>query len=106
MNKKEGYWKKMDITKWEMNPMEQIDSNLLFRDKDYAFSKMCFQETFNLNNKVDLLGYYYYSNINNIKCVLKNIEKFSIDSLIAFSKEIEPTVTDTVTIWSNLASNV
>ena len=43
MNKKEGYWKKMDITKWEMNPMDQIDSDLLFRDKNYAFSKMCFQ---------------------------------------------------------------
>ena len=96
----------MDITKWEMNLMEQSDSNLLFRDKNYAFSKMCFQETFNLNNKGDLLGYYYYSNINNIKIVLKKIEKFSIDNLVSFSKEIEPTVTDTVTVWSNLASNV
>ena len=106
INKKEGYWKKMDITKWEMNPMEQIDSNLLFRDKNYAFSKMCYIETFNLNNKGDLLGYYYYNNINNVKIVLKNIEKFSIDNLVSFSKEIEPTVTDTVTVWSNLASNV
>ena len=105
-NKKEGYWKKMDITKWEMNPIEQIDSNLLFRDKIYAFSKMCFQETFNLNNKGDLLGYYYNNNIINIKNVLKNIEKFSLDNLVSFSKEIEPTVTDVVNVWSNLASNV
>jgi len=106
MNKKEGYWKKMDITKWEMNPMDQIDSALLFRDKNYAFSKMCFQETLTLNHKGDLLGYYLSNNIVNIKNVLKNIEKFSIDNLVSFSKEIEPTVTDVVNVWSNLASNL
>ena len=105
-NKKEGFWKKMDITKWEMNPMDQIDSALLFRDKNYAFSKMCFQETQNLNNKGDLLGYYYINNVNNINESFKNIEKFSIDNLVAFSKEIEPTVTDVVNVWSNLASNL
>ena len=106
MNKKEGYWKKMDITKWEMNPIDQIDSALLFRDKNYAFSKMCFQETQNLNNKGDLLGYFYICNIENIKNVLKNIEKFSIDNLVSFSKEFEPSVTDVVNVWSNLASNL
>ena len=106
MNKKEGYWKKMDITKWEMNPMDQIDSALLFRDKNYAFSKMCFQETQNLNNKGDLLGYFYICNIENIKNVLKKIEKFSIDNLVSFSKEFEPSVTDVVNVWSNLASNL
>ena len=106
MKKKEGYWKKMDITKWEMNPMDQIDSALLFRDKNYAFSKMCFQETVNLNNKGDLLGYYFSNNINNIKNSLKNIEKFSVDNLVSFSKEIEPTVTDVINVWTNLASNV
>ena len=106
INKKEGLWKKMDITKWEMNPMEQIDSALLFRDKSYAFSKMCFQETFNINSKGDLLGYYYCNNIKNIKNVFENIEKFSIDNLVNFSKGIEPTVTDVVNVWSNLASNL
>ena len=106
MNKKEGYWKKMDITKWEMNPMAQIDSALLFRDKNYAFSKMCYQETMVLNNKGDLLGYYYRNNIINIKNVMDSIEKFSVDNLVSFSKEIEPTVTDVVNVWSNLASNL
>ena len=104
-NKKEGYWKKMDITKWEMNPMAQIDSALLFRDKNYAFSKMCYQETMVLNNKGDLLGYYYRNNILNIKNVLNDIEKYSVDNLIDFSKQIEPTVTDVVNVWSNLESN-
>ena len=96
----------MDITKWEMNPMAQIDSALLFRDKSYAFSKMCYQETMIVNNKGDLLGYYYRNNILNIKNVLESIEKFSIDNLVSFSKEIEPTVTDVVNVWSNLASNL
>ncbi len=96
----------MDITKWEMNPMEQIDSALLFRDKNYAFSKMCFQETMNLNNKGNLLGYYFSNNIINLKNVLENIEKYSIDNLVAFSKEIEPSVTDVINVWSKLASNL
>ena len=106
LNKKENLWKKMEINKWEMNQMTQIDSVLLFRDKNYAFSKMCFQETMNLNNKGDLLGYYYINNILNIKNVLVNIEKYSVDNLVDFSKEIEPTITDVVNVWSNLASNL
>lgn len=106
LNKKEGYWKKMDITKWEMNPMEQIDSALLFRDKNYAFSKMCFQETMNLNNKGNLLGYYFSNNIINLKNILEKIEKYSIDNLVSFSKEIEPSVTDVINVWSKLASNL
>ena len=106
MNKKEGYWKKMDITKWEMNPMAQIDSALLFRDKNYAFSKMCYQETLIVNNKGDLLGYFYRNNFINIKNVMDSIEKFSVDNLVGFSKEIGPTVTDVVNVWSNLASNL
>lgn len=104
-NKKEGLWKQMDITKWELNPMEQIDSALLFRDKLYAFSKMCFQETMNLNNKGDLLGYYYYANYKNFKEVCKNIEDESVKRLSEFSTEIEPTVTDMVNVWTNLANN-
>jgi len=106
INKKEAYWKKMDITKWEMNCMEQVDSSLLFRDKNYAFSKMCWQETFNLNSKGDLLGYYFSDNIANIKNVFEKNEKFSVDNLVSFSKEIEPTVTDVISVWSNLASNL
>ena len=105
INKKESYWKKMDITKWEMNPMAQIDSALLFRDKNYAFSKMCFQETLIVNNKGDLLGYYYRNNVLNIKDVINNITKFSLDNLKGFSKEIEPTVTDVLNVWSNLESS-
>ena len=105
VNKKESYWKKMDITKWEMNPMAQIDSALLFRDKNYAFSKMCFQETLIVNNKGDLLGYYYRNNVLNIKDVINNITKFSVDNLKGFSKEIEPTVTDVLNVWSNLESS-
>ena len=105
-NKKENLWKKMDISKWEMNQMAQIDSALLFRDKNYAFSKMCFQETTLVNNKGDLLGFYYLNNILNIKKVIDNIEKYSVENLVNFSKEIEPTVTDVVNVWSNLASNL
>ena len=105
-NKKENLWKKMDISKWEMNQMAQIDSALLFRDKNYAFSKMCFQETMLVNNKGDLLGFYYINNILNIKKVIDCLEKYSVENLVNFSKEIEPTVTDVVNVWSNLASNI
>ena len=49
--------------------------------------------------------YYYLNNILNIKNILKNIEKFSVDNLVSFSKDIEPSMTDVVNVWSNLASN-
>ena len=104
-SKKEELWRKMDISKWELNPMEHIDSNMLFRDKFYAFSKMCFQETMNLNNKGELLGYYFYSNYNNFKNTWKNLEDYSVNSLTAFSKEIEPSVTEIINVWSSLANN-
>ena len=106
INKKEDYWIKKDITKWEINPMDQIDSALLIRDKNYAFSKMCFQETQNINNKGDLIGYYYFNNLNNIKIVLNDIKKFSINNIFSFSKEIEQIVTDIINVWSNLVSNL
>ena len=105
MKKKEENWKKMDITKWEMNPMEQIDSTLLFRDKKYAFSKMCFQENIILNNKEYLLGYFYNENINSLKKVLEGFEKCSIDTLDSFSKDFQSSISDLVNLWSNLASN-
>ena len=106
INKKEDYWKKMDITKWEINPMDQIDSALLIRDKNYAFSKMCFQETQIINNKGDLIGYYFFNNLNNYKNTLNDIENFSINNIISFSKEIEQTITDIINVWSNLSSNI
>ena len=37
---------------------------------------------------------------------MESIEKFSVDNLVSFSKDIEPTVTDVVNVWSNLASNL
>ena len=104
-NKKEDLWKQMDIKKWDLSPVEQIDSALLFRDKFYAFSKMCFQETMNLNNKIDLLGYFFYGNYTKFKEISKNLEDYSVKSLTEFSKEIEPSVTDTINVWSNLANN-
>ena len=40
--------------------------------------------------------------IKNIKDVINNITKFSVDNLKGFSKEIEPTVTDVLNVWSNV----
>lgn len=106
MNKKEGLWKQMDISKWDLNPMEQIDSSLLFRDKIYAQSKMCFKETTNLNIKGDLLGYYFYSIHNNFKGLIKYFNKVYVQSLEEFSKLIEPSISDLINVWSSLSSSV
>ena len=85
-SKKEKLWQSMDITKWEITEdIEKIDRILLMRDKDYACSKMCTQETRVCENLRKQFGYANKNNTDELKklvdkyCVsfLKNFEEFS-----------------------------
>ena len=48
--KKEELWIEKDINKWNITKFDNIDRFLLIKDKDYAFSKMCTEETQKLEN--------------------------------------------------------
>jgi hypothetical protein len=104
--KKESLWTQMDISKWEINTMENIDTLLIYRDKKYAFSKMCYQENEDIKRTCDLLGHYFHQNEENFIKLLRQFEVSFENDLEEFAKVFEPTLTDGINVWSNLQSNV
>jgi hypothetical protein len=98
--KKESLWSQMDISKWELNTI------LIYRDKKYAFSKMCFKENEEIKRNCDELGHYFYQNEENFIKMLKEFEVSYENDLEEFAKVFEPTLTDGINVWSNLQSNV
>ena len=105
MAKKELLWQQMDISKWELNPIEQIDTNRLYRDKLYAQDKMCFKESSDLNIKSELLGYYFYQNFLNFKNLIEELNKSYISNISDFGNQIYPSLTDGINVYSNLISH-
>ena len=104
--KKEAIWQKMDIKNFELNPFENIDHNQLYRDKKYAFEKMFYKETDELNIIRGFIQYYYYENYINFKNLINEFEKRYNDNLKEFSKSIEPSITNGVEVWSFLSTNI
>ena len=106
MAKKEKLWMTMDISKWEVNQMEQIDMVKIYRDKQHALDTMCFKDTAEVSNLADILGFYYARTSEQLWDIVKNFESSSINDLNEFSNLFEPSLTDSVNVWSNLASNI
>lgn len=104
MAKKELLWQQMDISKWDINPTEQIDSNRLYRDKLYAQEKMCYKESLDLKIKSELLGYYFYNNFYSFKNLMEELDKSYVTNIKDFANQIYPSLTDGITVYSNLVS--
>jgi hypothetical protein len=103
--KKENLWKLNDINKWEMNELgDTIDTQRLFKDKSYAFSKMCYKETDVLNKLYAKLGYFYYYNNEQFTHITETFDAQIQNVMKVFTAEIGATVTDTVQIYQELAS--
>ena len=106
MAKKEKLWMTMDISKWEVNQMEQIDMVKIYRDKQYALDKMCFKDTAEVSNLGDILGFYYARTSEQFWEIVTTFESSIINDLTEFSNLFEPSLTDSVNVWSNLTSNI
>ena len=104
--KKETLYQKLDVKNFELKPFENIDNDLLYKDKKYAFEKMCYKETEELKNIKDLIQSYYYQNYINFKDLINEFEKYYVNNLRDFSNSFQPSVTDGVEIWSHLSSNI
>ena len=104
--KKETLYQKLDVKNFELKPFENIDNDLLYKDKKYAFEKMCYKETEELKNIKDLIQSYYYQNYINFKDLINEFEKCYVNNLRDFSNSFQPSVTDGVEIWSHLSSNI
>ena len=104
-NKKEKLWTENNIKKWEIvDDSNQIDQVLLLKDKNYAISKMCTQETFGVEKLKQQLGYANKMTSNELKKFLnENSEKF-MDNMKDFVQKFYPSLTDGISVWTTLAN--
>ena len=129
IKKKEKLWATNDISKWEIddfnnnfnsnsndfnnnfnnnfnnfNNNNNINQMLMFRDKNFAFSKMCTKETFLVENYHKQLNYANYMNNEELKWLInQNCVKF-LDNIKEFTDKFYSTLNDSLTVWSDLAS--
>ena len=101
--KKEKLYKTMDYNKWEIEDnFGQIDRALLFRDKNYAFDKMCTRESQALENIHKQLGYANYMNVIQLKNIIDKNSKKIVEITKEFANKFYPSLNDGITLWSTL----
>jgi len=101
--KKEKLYKIMDYNKWEIEDnFGQVDRALLFRDKNYAFEKMCTRETQALENIHKQLGYANYMNIIQLKNIINKNSTKLVQITKEFANKFYPSLNDGITLWSTL----
>ena len=64
ITKKEDYYKKGEITKWEFDPNEVIDKTILLKDKNYAMEKMFYKDTLEVIRQKEIYGFFLNSIIS------------------------------------------
>lgn len=104
--KKEKLWTSMNYSNWEMNEDEKIEKSQLVKDKNYAFKKMCYKETNNLNNLHKKLGYVNKMNMDELRRLISNHCVRYRHNMKEFVENFYPTLTDGINVWSNLATNL
>ena len=101
--KKEKLYKIMDFNKWEIEDnFGQVDRALLFRDKNYAFDKMCTRETQALENIHKMLGYANFMNGEQLKKIIDFNSKKFVEVTKEFANKFYPSLNDGITLWSTL----
>jgi len=101
--KKEKLYKTTDFSKWEIEEnYVQIDRALLFRDKAYAFDKMCTRETQALENIHKQLGYANFMNSDQLKQLIEHNSKKFVEVTKQFAEKFYPSLNDGITLWSTL----
>ena len=93
----------MDFNKWEIEDnFGQVDRALLFRDKNYAFDKMCTRETQALENIHKMLGYANFMNCDQLKKIIEYNSKKFVEVTKDFANKFYPSLNDGITLWSTL----
>lgn len=106
IEKKESLWRSLNFSQWDLNPMEEMDKTRIYQDKAYSMKKMCFKETIELNDVGNLLGYYYSKNGETFWNMIHSFEKLSVQNMAEFSSLFEPTLSDSINVWSNFSTNI
>ena len=103
ITKKERLWATGDSTKWEIiDDFNNIDRLKLMSDKMYAFTKMCTQDTNHMTNLGNTLGFYNRRNMQELKKLMKNNCSKYMEDLKEFTDNFYPTLTDALTVYTNI----
>ena len=92
--KKEKLFIYKDINKYEIDKEINVDTQRIFKDKKYAFSKMCTNETKNLSKMYKILGYGNKMAINELKELIKENSNKYMENYKKFIEEFYPTINE------------
>ena len=101
-SKKEDLSKKQEISKWELDPKDKTDKNLLKNNKDLALEKILYKDTIAVNNQKQLYGFY----LNRIISEHERIKKLNAENHFKGVMKIIERQTDVTTdFMTSLADN-
>ena len=93
----------MDVNKWEIEEnFNNIDFALIYRDKNYAWEKMCTRETQSLELLHQQIGYANQMNFSELKRLILKNSKLFVDNTKEFANAFYPSLNDAITLWSTL----
>ena len=93
----------MDINKWEIEEnYNNINFDLIYRDKNYAWEKMCTKETQSLELLHQQLGYANKMNFGELKRLILKNSKLFVDNTKEFAQSFYPSLNDSISLWSTL----
>ena len=90
ISKKEDLLRKGDITKWDLEPLDRHNQEIL-KDKNLALSKICYKETITIINLRQFYGYFLnriISEFERIKAINSNLHVKTFSSVCAKLGEI------------------
>ena len=102
-DKKTKLYSYNDINKWEIEEdYNNIDFALIYRDKNYAWEKMCTKDTQALELIKQQFGYANYMNFSQLRKLINKNCKLYIENTKDFANSFYPSLNDSITLWSTL----
>ena len=102
-DKKMKLYPYMDVNKWEIEEnYNNINFALIYRDKNYAWEKMCTRETQELELLHQQFGYANDMNFAQLKRIMKKNNQLFVDNTKEFANLFYPSLNDSITLWSTL----
>ena len=92
-----------DINKWEIEEnYNNINFALIYRDKNYAWEKMCTKETQALELIKQQYGYANHMNFSQLRKMINRNCKLYVENTKDFANSFYPSLNDSITLWSTL----
>ena len=92
-----------DINKWEIEEnYNNINFALIYRDKNYAWEKMCTKETQALELIKQQYGYANHMNFSQLRKMINRNCKLYVENTKDFANSFYPSLNDSISLWSTL----